>query len=240
MSNEQRMLTVTFALEHEGEDFVRRLQIRARHGRGAGSHLEAELEGIPLVVWYIGVGRPVAAAQAARLLEEVRPSLVICAGYAGGLQEDLGIGDVVVDWRNHAPPADQGISVAAAIVTTSETVAETASAKRRLRESSGAAAVDMETGVLSEILEPAGVPVVAVRSISDRAADDLPVPMEHWFDLDRQCPRPAALVAYLLKHPRMILPFARFVRGLGPARKNLADALCRLIPALRTGGSAVA
>ena len=233
------MLTVTFALEHEGEDFVRRLQIRARHGRGAGSHLEAELGGIPLVVWYIGVGRAVAAEQAAKLLAQVHPSLVICAGYAGGLQEDLGIGDVVVDWRKHGiPQAKEELRLTSAVVTTSETVAETAIAKRRLRESSGAAAVDMETGVLGEVLEPAGVPVVAVRSISDRAADDLPVPMEHWFNLERQGPRPAALVAYLLMHPRMIVPFARFVRGLDPARKNLADALCRLIPALRSGGSA--
>ena len=238
MTNQQRMLTVTFSLEHEGEDFVRRLEVRARHGRGAGSHLEAELGGIPLVVWYIGVGRRMAAAQAAKLLQQVRPSVVICAGYAGGLQESLEIGAVVVDWRKHGIPNDLEARITTGVVTTIDTVAETAVAKRRLGEHSGAAAVDMESGVLGQLLEPAGVPVIAVRSISDRAADDLPVPMQHWFDLERQAPRPAALVAYLLKHPRKILPFARFVKGLGPARRNLADALCALIPTVGRGGMA--
>ena len=101
--------------------------------------------------------------------------------------------------------------------------------KAALSSSSGALAVDMETAAVAEACHAAGVPMLAVRAISDTAATSLPVPFDDWFDLHQQRPRHWGLIKYLLRHPACIPPFAKFVRGLGPARRALADFLVRFL-----------
>jgi crotonobetainyl-CoA:carnitine CoA-transferase CaiB-like acyl-CoA transferase len=112
-------------------------------------------------------------------------------------------------------------------------VAESVAEKRRLGQETRALAVDMETAVVAEVFEPAGIPVIGVRAISDRMEDAVPVPMDSWFDLDRQRPRVLALLGFLARYPGRIAPFARFVRGLVPARAALARTLTDLISGLR-------
>jgi hypothetical protein len=114
-------------------------------------------------------------------------------------------------------------------LVTREEAVETTAAKSALALETGALAVDMETAAVAEACRNAVVPLLAVRSISDAAGTALPVPFAHWFDLERQRPRPWALVKYLAAHPNQIVPFAQFVRGLAPARQALADFLCRLL-----------
>ena len=230
-----RMIAVTFALENESYDFVRCLKGAQRVRRGVGSQVRGDLGATPLQVWHVGVGRASAREQGRKLLEDARPSMVVCAGYAGALEYGIALGEVVVDWRKQRRPDGFKLSSGwrEGRVVTVETVAETSAAKEKLGKESGAIAVDMETGVLAEIFEASGVPLIAVRSISDRVDDELPVPMDRWFDLQRQRPRPLALLTYLASHPGRIGPFFRFVRNLAPARRNLAAALVELIPHLK-------
>ncbi len=224
------MIAVTFALPDESRDFRRALRVQEQSGRRAGSWLRATWNEQPLLVWHVGVGRE-RAADEARLLLAQRPSLVVAAGYAGALDPELQVGDVVIDWRKVERPPGFALPPRAreGAVVTVTTAAETPEAKEQLRAATGGLAVDMETDVLERIFDGAGIPLLALRSISDRAADALPVPMEHWFDLASQRPRVGALLQYLAAHPRQILPFAAFVRGLAPARRHLAQALLALL-----------
>jgi hypothetical protein len=89
----------------------------------------------------------------------------------------------------------------------------------------GARLVDMESATLAEACALANVPLTAVRAVSDSADQFLPVPFDAWFDTQRQCARPVALVLHLLRHPSHIAPFVRFLSRLPRVAKALAAAV---------------
>lgn len=214
------MTVVTFALPQESRDF--RAALHARGGRFGTEEIR---------VAHLGIG-PVAASEAIRrLLAEAKPCLLVCAGFAGGLEPRLRVGDLVLAENFTSPEllarASRGAAVGA-LVTHSAPI-ETIEAKAALARESGALAVDMETAVVAEACRAAGVPLLAVRVISDAADTALPVPFEEWFDIERQDPRRWRLLKYLARHPGQIRTFAEFVRGLGPARRTLTDFLIRFL-----------
>ena len=189
---------------------------------------QADLEEIR--VEYFGVGPEMAAARIDRLLKEKKPRLLICAGFAGGLDPRLGVGDLVVGENlsskevlatARAPGSVLPGAAFGAIVSRPLAV-ETVADKRTLFAKTGALAVDMESEAIAAACRAEGVPLLVVRTISDPAGDDLPVPFADWFDIEGQRPRVLGLLKYLTLHPSRIAPFARFVRGLAPARQALA------------------
>jgi adenosylhomocysteine nucleosidase len=103
--------------------------------------------------------------------------------------------------------------------------AELVSEKAALFRETGALAVDMETAAIAAACQRAGVPLLAMRAISDTADTPLPAPLAEWFDLARQRPRPRRLLAYLCRRPSAIGPFVRFLRGLPTARRALTAAM---------------
>ena len=113
-------------------------------------------------------------------------------GIAGALTPDLRSGDVVVAdrivlpgggtittdplWRQAIAHAamDCGLSMRIAGVAGSDTVIANAAAKAELAGRSLAAAVDMESHIVAVAAQRAGLPVMAVRAIADRAEHDVP------------------------------------------------------------------
>ncbi len=108
----------------------------------------------PLVVWHIGVGRERAAREAARLLADAKPELVICAGYGGALAAGMPLGEIVIDARG--ANLETPLHARAGKIFTAAHVAESVEEKRRLGEETGALAVDMETAVVAEVFERGG------------------------------------------------------------------------------------
>jgi len=220
------MTVVTFALPQESGDF--RQMLRAAGGRLGGEEIR---------VAHLGVGPVAAAANVRRLLMAGRPRTLVCAGFAGGLDVRVRTGDLVVannfstpELRSRAqaltgekPPRFFGSLVSC------DAPVESAAAKAALARETGALAVDMETASVAEACRAAGVPLLAVRAISDGATTPLPVPFAEWFDVRRQCPRRWGLLKYLALHPERVSPFVHFVRGLAPARGALADFLTRFL-----------
>lgn len=214
------MIVVAFALPSESRDF--RAALRARGGRLGSEEIR---------VVHLGIGPAAAGAALRRWLAQEKPRLLVCAGFAGGLAPRLRVGDLVIAENFTSPEVlarvPGGASVGA-LVTRAAPV-ETPAAKAALARECGALAVDMETAVVAEACRLAGVPLLAVRAISDPADTALPVPFDEWFDLARQSPRRWRLLKYLACHPQSVRPFARFVRGLAPARRELADFLVRFL-----------
>lgn len=193
------------------------------------------LEGREVLLAHTGVGLEAAEASARRLLSAHRPALLVCAGYGGGLDPQLRVGDVVLDWRGRgdaaAAEAWSGLPVRVFFGTVASRAhaLETPAAKAALARETGALAVDMETSAAAAVAAEHGVPVIGIRAISDTAAEELPVPMAHWFDLARQRPRPAALLRFLARHPSRIAPFTRFIRGLPKARRALTETVLHVL-----------
>ena len=218
-----RPVVVTFAVPDESRAFV------AVSDRG------------PVLVVHTGVGDTPAGR---RRLEDVLgeddpPLLVVSAGYAGALRPDLRVGDLVLG-ENFSDPGllrvARGLLTGEPLhvggLTTQASVAETAAAKAALHATTGALAVDMETAWIAAACARAGVALLSLRVISDAAGQSFPVPNAVLFDAVRQRPRYVALSVWLLLHPWRIVPFAKFVRGLGPARRRLGRTLGQLLAAL--------
>jgi len=107
--------------------------------------------------------------QAARVKRDVHS--IISTGFCGALDPALRAGTIVVAGTQVRAAA----SYVKGDVVSSNRVAATAAEKRELYKSSGAAAVDMEYGEVKRIADEWGVPVGAVRVVSDAAGEDMPL-----------------------------------------------------------------
>lgn len=134
------------------------------------------------VAWTVaGVGVAAAAAGTALLVAGHRPRLLVTAGFAGALDPAFERGAlVVIDrvLRAGEPPRELASlpSLAEArgtIVTVDRPVADPA-AKRALRESTGAALVDMESHAVASAGATHGIPCAGIRVVSDGADERLP------------------------------------------------------------------
>ncbi len=238
------MTVVTFALPDESRAFAARLGAPRRRllpGRTRG--IAGRWGPAEVAVVHVGVGDTGEQRERlARFLAEAAPRLrrLIVSGFAGALRPGVRVGDLVLG-ENHTDPALLG-PVRAALagepldvgaICTRAAAVETAAAKAALHAATGGAlAVDMETAWVAAAAKAAGLPTVSLRVISDAADQSFPVPGGVMFDPARQRPRYLVLPVYLATHPASPGPFARFVRGLGPARARLAGALGKVIEAL--------
>ena len=238
-------IIVTFALPDESRPFVAALAPAARTlHRGGPPELPTVVSyhGNNLIaVVHTGVGdTPEGRARLKTMLstaEDLRG--VISAGYAGGLSPALRLGDLVLG-ENYSDPelaqvaraALEGEALHSGPVVTHGAAVETVADKAALHAETGALAVDMETRWISNLCGWAGVPLLSLRVVSDPADQPFPVPGGVLFDAARQRPRYAALPWHLLTNPGRIGPFVGFVRGLGPGRTRLTEALIRLVETL--------
>jgi len=222
------VIALSFALPEESKGVVQRLAGAKRSGPAALPVIAGRLGGREVVIVHSGMGMASATARIESFLEGQRPSAWIAAGFGGALEAKLGIGDIVVA-ENFSDPAllaaISGLPAHRGSLVTVKNVMETVEQKKDLGRHTGALAVDMETAAIHRLCAARGIPVLAIRAISDTAGEDLPVPATVWFDAGRQRPRPGALVWHLLTHPRWISRFVHFVRGINRARASLTDFL---------------
>jgi len=206
-------VVVTFARPEESGAFRRKLESLQKGRCGPMPAWRGRLGKTEVTVIHTGIG-PAAAERAIRtVLDCEKPGKLISAGFAGGLDPALRVGDTLTS------------DDSAALVLSRPIPLETPEEKVAAFRETGARLVDMETAVIAAACAAAGVPLVAVRAVSDSAAEALPVPFGAWFDTRRQRARPLALVAHLVRHPSRIAPFARFVLRLPRVARALAQAV---------------
>jgi adenosylhomocysteine nucleosidase len=229
------VIVLSFALPEESSGIVRRLAGAARSGSAALPVIAGTLAGREVVVVHTGMGMASATARLETFLDERAPSIWIASGFGGALAGNLRVGDIVAS-RNFSDASllDSIAPLAAhtGILITTVKVVETSLEKEDLARHTGAIAVDMETAAIRRFCEARGIPLLAVRAISDTAGQNLPVPAAVWFDTARQRPRPVSLLLYLAIHPARIAPFIAFVRGIGRARTRLTDFLLAVLDLL--------
>jgi adenosylhomocysteine nucleosidase len=212
-ANPAAPVAVTFARPEESGAFRKRLGGLREGACGSLRAWRGSIGKVSVTVIHTGIG-PAPAERAIReLLTHEKPRRVISAGFAGGLDPALRAGDTL----SEDFPTTLIFSKAVPLETPAEKIAA-------FRET-GARIVDMETGTVGAACAAAGIPLTAVRAVSDTADEPLPVPFGVWFDTARQRARPLALVAHLLRHPSHIAPFARFVVRLRRVAEALAEAI---------------
>jgi adenosylhomocysteine nucleosidase len=131
----------------------------------------------------IGGGGAAGAETAARRLVGDRVAGLLSFGLCGGLDPELRPGallipEAVLDGttRHAANPAVAARfgGMTPHLLLGASQVAATATEKRRLRETTGADAVDLESGAVARVAAEAGLPFAVLRAVCDPADQDLP------------------------------------------------------------------
>jgi adenosylhomocysteine nucleosidase len=123
------------------------------------------------------------------------PQLVLTCGFAGGLNPNLKLGEVIFEIPNrrdefHESQTKTGVrdsqssSLRSELVSAgakpakffcADRIAVAAAEKKKLREQTGADAVEMESAAIHAVCAERGISCATVRVISDTANEDLPL-----------------------------------------------------------------
>ncbi len=237
-----RRIGIVFALRDELEGLLRMLsetRTPVYLQEGAVRWRSGQLE-VTAVVG--GVGADNCVAGTTQLLFQGAQE-VICAGFAGGLDPTIQVGDIIVAERvstrwDLAEPIECDFALSASLpeggmfgyqvlrgdLVTSDTAVRTAAEKKSAREMTGALATDMESHAAARVCEKARVPFACIRCITDTAGQDLPAEVD---ELAVSSGLRRASIA--LQVPQLWPLFIRLRRQSMLAARNLGDALGMLM-----------
>lgn len=203
------MIAVVFALEFESAYF------RARH--------DSRLR---ISTWLLGAMGADAALSLEKQLLASKPELVISAGFAGGLQPQLAVGDLVLG-ENYSDPAvvaklELGSAWRRGKLETASAIVEKSADKLTFGQQTGAMIADLETAHEARICAAHGVPLLSIRCISDAVGDDMPVPAALLLNPVTGRPEPLQLFRHLITNPGSVPGFNQLLKNAKTAQKNLA------------------
>jgi len=138
--------------------------------------IAAQRPGVFIVI--VGIGRQNAEKSVRSFLASNSPELVLTCGFAGGLNPDLKLGDVVFELSTLNIQLSTRLLAAgakSAKIFCADRIATTVAEKKALRAETGADAVEMESAAIHAVCAERGIPCVTVRVISDTADEDLPL-----------------------------------------------------------------
>ena len=211
------MIATVFALEFESAAF-RAVQCRR----------------LCVSIWTLGVTGQRSAAALQRMIEKNRPEIIVSAGFSGALQPSLEVGSIVIGENFSDPKIVRALreipDVQTGPIMTVPEILETSEAKKNLAERSGALACDMESAHLYQVCCDGGIPMLAVRTISDTREQALPLPGSVLIDSETGRPDPAAIFRHLFRHSAKVAQFAKLVSDAKTAQKSLANALGLILP----------
>lgn len=225
------MIAVTFALPTESSAFVRLLENRTS-GAMDSRIVSGSLNGRAVSLLHTGVGEKTTRTRMADFFRTQQPRLLISAGFAGALDQRLGVGDVFVGENFSDAELARQSKWPRVILATIPRVIETLREREFFARESGAAAVDMETEWIAEACRAAAVPLFSLRVISDSPTDPLPAPARVLFDLERQRTPALKLIGHLVRHPAAVPSLLRFARRVDALRQKLTDALVEVCASL--------
>ena len=226
------MIAITFALSAESSDFVSLLEKPAPNSREGVENIRGQLYGKSVAVIHTGVGRKTCSRRMEVMLRRERFEYVISAGFAGALEKELRIGNLVVS-ENYSSPellrsprldlADDGVFLGKLLTVSG--VIESNAERERLATETGAVAVEMETEFIAEACADHQLPLLSLRAISDTPSEPFPAPANVLFDLEKQRTDFARLAFYLVTHPGAFSRLNAFRGRIAVARKALAQTL---------------
>jgi adenosylhomocysteine nucleosidase len=226
-----KSVLVCFALEEEAAPFRK---------------IAAGKSGISILL--TGIGRQNAEKSVREFLATNSPELVLTCGFAGGLNPDLKLGEVVFELTDrrgefHEPQTEKKIrdsqssslrekllaaGAKPAKFFCADRITTTVAEKKKLRAETGADAVEMESGAIHAVCRERGIPCATVRVISDTAGEDLPLDFNQLFKPDMSLDY-GKLAWAVMKSPGKIGALLKLQKRTRFAAEQLADILGKII-----------
>jgi adenosylhomocysteine nucleosidase len=212
------MLLICFALKEEAAPFQ-------KSGLRPGHH-----------VLLTGIGRANAEKSLREFLAANSPKLVLACGFAGGLNPDLKIGEVVFELsdseiRNPQSAIRNSLLAAGAKPAKffcADHIATTVAEKKKLHAETGADAVEMESAAIHAICAEKNIPCATVRVISDAANEDLPLDFNALSKPDKNLDF-GKLFLTIAKSPGKIPALMKLQKQTQFAAQQLANVLEKII-----------
>lgn len=211
------------ALQDELQPAIARLSLLR-----VGEFHEASLAGVRIVAAVSGIGRDRALAITTKLIQTHQPRMLVHLGFAGALDPALAAGQVihftqVINEAGEALSLAQATTQQASVkLLTLDRIADSASVKRELFAKHAAAAVDMETFHVAREAARLGVPMIALRAISDTADMAVPAAAADWVKPDGSSDASKA-VSYLASRPWLLPTLMTLRKHTKLASAALAD-----------------
>ncbi len=186
----------------------------------------------------VGIGRENAErsirsflAGQTRLAGTLAPlDLVLTCGFAGGLNTDLKIGEVVFDRSTLNPQLSTRLTAAGAKPATffcADRIATTVAEKKQLRAETGADVVEMESAAIHAVCREHEISCATVRVISDTANEDLPLDFNALAKPDKSLDFGKLFLA-IAKSPGKIGALMQLQKKTSFAAKQMAEVLVKI------------
>ena len=229
------MIAITIALPAESSEFLKRLGNKSRSHRNSVGIVRGTIGHREIEVLHTGVGEKICRERIEKFLEYQQFDCLISAGFAGALNDELRIGDLllaknfsVIELKDkHSAFADSRIRVADLL--TIPDLIDSSEERARIAHDSGAAAVDMETEFIARACAAHGIPLLSLRVITDTPLESFPAPPNILLDIEQQRTHMTALAKFFFTHPNRILRLVQFAKRIARARKTLSKALIQVV-----------
>ena len=229
------MIAVTFALPAESSGFLRRFRNKSRVNRDGIRIVRGTIGHRAIEVIHTGVGENICRERIGEFLKNQQFDFLISAGFAGSLNHELQVNDVLLA-KNFSTVDLQGarsslsnVPIHTADLLTVPALIDSREERERIAREFEASAVDMETKFIGRACAVHGIPLLALRVITDTPTQPFPAPPSVLFDLEQQRTRIAMLAKFFLSHPRRMPGLVQFARRIARARKTLANALVDVV-----------
>jgi adenosylhomocysteine nucleosidase len=232
------MFAVTFALPAESSEFLRHLHNQSRIDRNGIRTIRGTIDDRVVEVLHTGVGEKVCRQRVAKFLQGQQFDLLISSGFAGALNNELQIGDLLVAKNFLTIALDEKRSpflsfpIHEGKLLTVSALIDSSEKRHEIARTSGAAAVDMETEFVARACAEHGIPLLSLRVITDTPREPFPAPPSVLFDIEQQQTRFLRFATFFLAHPNHVLRLIQFARRIAHARKILTAALFAVISEL--------
>ncbi|MGA2029184.1 MAG: hypothetical protein ABSG87_03825 [Verrucomicrobiota bacterium] len=183
-----------------------------------------------ITILLTGIGRQNAEKSLREFLATHSPKLVLTCGFAGGLNPELKLGDVIFELSTANPQLSTRLLATGAKPATffcADRIAITVAQKKNLRHETGADAVEMESAGIHSVCAERNIPCATVRVISDAAGEDLPLDFNALAKPDKNLDYGKLFLA-IAKSPGKIPALMQLQKKTKFAAAQLADVLAKI------------
>jgi nucleoside phosphorylase len=225
------MIAVTFALPGESSRFLRRLHKKSTSDQNGIKIVRGEIESRTIEVLHTGVGEKICRERMASFLQDRQFTYLISGGFAGALNDQLPVGDLLLAKNfstaqlSEARSALSTLSIHIADLLTVPSMIDSSEERIKIGQATGAAAADMETEFIARACAEHALPLLSLRVISDAPSEPFPAPSRVLFDIERQRTDAMKFALHFLRHPNRVPRLIRFAKGIMQARETLSTAL---------------